>query len=171
MTPHLSTSQITKRTSPLLFVVPPLGEFWRSSLTNRRTAELQTTVDCQMPDRVRTKRQGMTLLEVVLALAILAMALGLLGQLVQTGARAAAAARDETRAQLACESVLAGVVAGAIAAQSVDGAPYEADPEWSYSLDVQPANTYGLISVRVSVVQNIADAIPPHRVYSSPLDA
>ena len=63
------------------------------------------------------RRGGFSLLEVILALAILVAALAVLGELVRSGVRNAQMARDLSRAQVLCESKLGEVFAGAIPAE------------------------------------------------------
>ena len=69
--------------------------------------------------RNNLRRRGLSLLEVVLALAILSGAFVALTQLVSTGLRAAANARDLTRAQIMAETVVSEIVAGLGHADSV----------------------------------------------------
>jgi hypothetical protein len=102
----------------------------------------------------------LTLLEVILALTVLAVSMSLLGELVRLGARSAGDARDVSRGVLVCQSILSEVVAGAIAAETTQGIPYELEPEWLYSLDVQPTDVTGLVAVRVTVVQDVAATRP-----------
>ena len=56
--------------------------------------------------------RGLSLLEVILAIAILGGALVTIGQLIRIGARSAAEARDLTMAQLYAESEMNGIAAG-----------------------------------------------------------
>ena len=60
----------------------------------------------------RSRRRGLSLLEVILAIAILGGALATIGQLIRVGARNAAEARDLTMAQLYAESEMNGIAAG-----------------------------------------------------------
>ena len=69
-------------------------------------------------NRSRSYREGITLLEIVLSLALIAIAMTLLAQLVSIGNRAAQYARDTSKAQLYCESVMAEVVAGLLPADA-----------------------------------------------------
>ena len=55
-------------------------------------------------------RNAFSLLEVILALSILAGAVAVLGELLRTGVRNAQTARDLTRAQMLCEEIEAEVV-------------------------------------------------------------
>ena len=96
-------------------------------------------------------RRGLSLLEVILALTILALALAAVGELVALGTRSAASARDVTRAQLLCESKMAELTATAYPITSEQSVLFETDPEWAYSIDAQPGNTGGLLSVTVTV--------------------
>ena len=64
-------------------------------------------------------RTGLSLLEVMLALAILGGALAAIGELMRIGARNAEKARDLTTAQMICESTMAEIQLGFIAMQSV----------------------------------------------------
>ena len=59
-------------------------------------------------------RRGLSLLEVVLAIAILGMSLATIGQLIRIGARNAVMARDLATAQMYAESTLADVAAGQV---------------------------------------------------------
>ena len=96
-----------------------------------------------------------SLLEVVLALAILVGALAVLGELVSLGTRNAQRARDLTQAQLLCESKLAEITSGISPAEPVQRATFEYDPEWLYSIEFEQAGQEGLVAVRVTVVQDL----------------
>jgi type II secretion system protein I len=110
--------------------------------------------------RRRQLRRGFTLLEVILALAIFAGSLAVVGELVRLGARNARDTRDLTQAQLLCESTMAEVAAGMIPAQAVGPTPCESNPDWSYSLDVEATNAASLLSVRVTLAPTAASTRP-----------
>jgi len=109
-------------------------------------------------DRRRGPR-GFTLLEVILALAILLTSLAAIGQLVYNAYRNAARVRDLTRAQLIAESILAELNAGALPLETVADAPVEdiddtVEPGWLYTVDIAPLELDGLLSVQVTVAQD-----------------
>lgn len=109
-------------------------------------------------DRRRGSR-GFTLLEVILALAILLTSLAAIGQLVYNAYRNAARVRDLTRAQLIAESILAELNAGALPPETVADAPVEdiddtVEPGWLYTVDIAPLELDGLLSVQVTVAQD-----------------
>ncbi|NUQ64425.1 MAG: type II secretion system minor pseudopilin GspI [Pirellulales bacterium] len=109
----------------------------------------------------RRARQAFSLLEIILALAILAGAVAVLGQLSNAGFENARLARDLTLAQLYCESKMAEIVAGLSPVEAQQGVPFEdtEDPaalEWTYTVEVNPAAQDGLLEVRVTVSQDPA---------------
>ncbi len=106
------------------------------------------------------RREGITLLEVVLALGLMAIAMTLLAQLVFIGNRAARDARDLSKAQLYCESVMSEVVVGIRTPDSVSLSPLDADLDWLYSIDVGTTSSETLSAVRVTVQQNTESARP-----------
>ncbi|MCH7726838.1 MAG: type II secretion system protein, partial [Planctomycetes bacterium] len=57
-------------------------------------------------------RQGLTLLEIILSIAILSVSLAAIGELLRIGSRSAKDARDLSRAQIHCQSKLAELTAG-----------------------------------------------------------
>jgi general secretion pathway protein I len=102
-------------------------------------------------------RRGFSLLEVILALAILAGTIAILGELVSLGVRNARAARDMTQAELLCESKMAEIAAGILLPEAVQSTACETDPDnWLYSLAVEPTDQEGLLSVTVTVVQDLS---------------
>jgi prepilin-type N-terminal cleavage/methylation domain-containing protein len=109
-------------------------------------------------------KAGFSLLEVILALAILAGAIAVLGEASRQGLRNAQFARDMAKAQLLCESKLAEIVAGITAAEPVDKAMFDltmtdsldpSEPAWLYSIETDPTEEVGLISVRVTVKRDL----------------
>jgi hypothetical protein len=92
----------------------------------------------------------------VLALAILAGAIAVVGELVRVGSLSAARARDLTQAQLICESKLAEITSGIAPPDPVSGATYELDVDWLYSVEAVTADIPGLMMLRVTAVQNLA---------------
>ena len=109
---------------------------------------------------------GFSLLEVVLALAILAGAVAVLGEVARSGMENARIARDLTAAQLLCESTLAEITAGATLPDPVYGVPYETvtdptEPDWLYSIEVEPVDEEGLIAVCVTVTKDLPPEMRP----------
>jgi prepilin-type N-terminal cleavage/methylation domain-containing protein len=105
-------------------------------------------------------RRGFSLLEVVLAAAILAGAIVVLGEAARHAMRNAEAARDLASAQLLCESRLAEIVSGVLPAESVQNVPIPTgldptEPAWVYSVEVEQLDVEGLTAVRVTVARDL----------------
>lgn len=98
-----------------------------------------------------TLPHGLSLLEVILALAILAGSVAAIGELLRNGMLNASDARDYTRAELHAESIMSQIVAGAIATGSISGAPVEDDPNFTYSVVTEQIDQAGLLGVHVTV--------------------
>jgi type II secretion system protein I len=126
--------------------------------------------------RINTRRrfsttapQAFSLLEVILAIAILTTAVAMLGECLRTAMRSAQSARNTTKAELFCESKLAELVAGILPAESVADAQIEevfddSDVGWLYSIDVLPLDELGLLEATVTVRQDLPDNLHPARV-------
>lgn len=99
----------------------------------------------------RQRRRGLTLWEVMLALAILGGSIAVIGQLVRLGVRSAGEARDLAQAQLLCEAKLAELSAGMEPLQGISAAPFPYELDWLYSVEVLPVDQAGLLAVRVTV--------------------
>ena len=104
----------------------------------------------------RSSRSGLSLLEVILAIAVMASSMALLGELIRIGGRHATAAVNMTKAQIHCETVVTQVALGVVPAENVEMVPVETDADWVYSLEVTTTDLESLISVRVSV-QHVED--------------
>jgi prepilin-type N-terminal cleavage/methylation domain-containing protein len=102
----------------------------------------------------KTRCRGLSLLEVMLALAILGGALTVLGMHIRTGARSAAIARDSTTAQLLAESKMAEIAAGVILPDTVYQEPADETGEWLCSVESLPIDQEGLLGVQVVVEQD-----------------
>lgn len=113
-------------------------------------------------------RRGLSLLEVILAMAILGMTLLSIGGLVHLGARQAVQAREMTTAQLLCEGKVAEITAGILPAEA--GGPWPFDlPEhagWVYYVDLQPLPQPGMLQMTVLVQENVQtwSYVDPRRV-------
>ncbi len=113
----------------------------------------------RLPSQTRM-RGGLSLLEVMLALAILGGSLAVVGELMRFGMRNAEAARDLSTAQVFCEAKVNEIAAGLLPPQPIASAPIEemanldAAGLWLYSVDVQQVDQQGLIAVTVRVFQD-----------------
>ena len=98
------------------------------------------------------QQKAFTLLEVILAIAILGVSLAIIGEGFRVGLRNIDEAQHEVRASLIAESVLSQVAAGAILPENTGDAAYEFDPNWVYSITSEPKNDVdGLLAVTVTV--------------------
>lgn len=114
---------------------------------------------------------GFSLLEVVLAFAILAVSFTMLSQLVGTGYRNAREAESLTEAQMIAQNVMEEFTLGMLARTPVANVPVSMDngliasptsqiPEWEYSIDWEPAPVDGLVMVLVRVNRaNVTQAV------------
>jgi prepilin-type N-terminal cleavage/methylation domain-containing protein len=108
--------------------------------------------------RVGLKRRGLSLMEVVLALAILGVALAMIGELIRIGSRAGEAARDDMEKQLIAESLINEIASSAVYPEPVFEQPVDDLGEWLYTVETEPVDEVGLIAVRVTIRK--ADAAP-----------
>ena len=106
--------------------------------------------------RQARRRGGFSLLEVILALAILVAALAVLGELIRSGVRNAQMARDLSRAQVLCETKLSEVFAGVVPAEKTSNSAIAEAPGWLYSIERDASGPSGLIKVHVTVEQDPA---------------
>lgn len=109
--------------------------------------------------RATKDRSGLSLLEVILSLAILAGAVATIGELVRQGSQHAQSARDLTRAQLLCESLLGELQAGL--REPEPAADVRIDDDWSYSIEAESLDNDGVRIVRLTVSQNRSASTRP----------
>lgn len=96
-------------------------------------------------------RRAISLLEVILALSLLAITMLLVAQLVSLGIRSAADARDFARAQRICENIVAELTAGALLPVSQSDVPARDEPDWLYSIETRTLTGTGLMALSVTV--------------------
>lgn len=107
---------------------------------------------------------GFTLLEVILAIALLAITLAAIGEVVRLALRNANDAADQPAARLVAQSVLAELKSGA--RQLIDFGPAPLDSEsawdkWSVQVIIEPTVTDQLLQVRVLVDREIVASARP----------
>ena len=98
-----------------------------------------------------TFRNGLTLLEIILALTIFFGAMTVLSQLAWNGSRAAVQARLKTQAIIRCEAKLAEVIARVEALQPKTRAPFPDNTQWTYSIHVSESQYPDLLQIQVTV--------------------
>lgn len=95
------------------------------------------------------KRHGYTLLEILMATAILLLGLtAILGIMRSTHQRSVAAA-DLADAQLACQTLLNELLAQQSRIKPIPAKPIEGLPDWKITVTVYPATQSGLFTVHV----------------------
>ena len=128
-----------------------------------------------MKPRCGSTRKGFSLLEILLALAILGGSLALLSRIAETGTSAAREARDLSVARILTQSKLSellldsmstGVSPQSVAPTLVESFDSQSTTPFYYGVDVQPAPLDGLLAIKVTVeAQNPNDG-PPLARYS-----
>ena len=113
------------------------------------------------PTVLLAPRRGLSLLEVILAIAVLGGCMAVIGELVRMGVRNAEEARELTKAQLLCESKLEEVAAGVTPLESASAVAFELDPEWTYTIETGSLDQQGLVQVRVTVQPVESDRLYP----------
>jgi len=105
--------------------------------------------------------RGLTLLEIVLALTILAGSLVVLAELVRIGARNASMSRGVTQAQLLCQSKLAELTSGMTEPTVTSPTMFLEDPNWLYAVNLERIDEQGLLAVQVTVIENVPEGRTP----------
>ncbi len=105
-------------------------------------------------------RHGLSLIEVILALAILGVALAIIGEILRQGFISASEARWRSEAQLLCDSKMAEIASGILPLESASMTSIENNPDWEYEVEVSNAEIDGLLRVQVSVQQAAVDTNP-----------
>lgn len=104
-----------------------------------------------------TARPALSLMEVILALAIMMMSLVAIGRLVDVGIDRSLDAQFQTRATLLAESKLAEVEAGVIPIQTGSSGVFDDAPDWSWAVESQPGEVANLYQVTVRVYRTSND--------------
>ena len=106
---------------------------------------------------------GFTLLEVILALAILAGAVAVLGEIMAIAGRHGREAQAGVRAQLLASSVMDEILSGMVELIPVSKHPLESTDTvpWVYSVNVETTTITGLSAVEVVVEQDLEPQFSP----------
>ncbi len=104
-----------------------------------------------------TRRAGLTLLEVLVALAVFLLSVVGLGTLTSMSMDRAAEVRQQSWAIQRCQSKLAEVIAGVVPLSGQTDQAFEEDPDWIWSLDIQDSGITGLSLVTVRVKRQASD--------------
>jgi uncharacterized membrane protein YgcG len=100
-------------------------------------------------------------LEVLTALAIFVMAMGVFASIYLRNGQIAAAVRRQNLATRLCQSKLHEVVAGVVPMTSQDDTPFDEEPDYTWSLEADNGPTDGLWLVTVSVKRTGSDENAP----------
>src|SRR5438552_13621462 len=104
-----------------------------------------------------SRRRGLTLLEVLVALGIFLMSFAAISQLVSLSADRALEVQQQTQATQLCQAKLAEVAAGVVPLSGQSGVPFDEDPKFLWSVDAAQADISGLWKVTVRVTLERSD--------------
>lgn len=107
-------------------------------------------------------RRGLSLLEVLLAIAILGGSLAAIGGLVRIGILSALQTRLRSEANILCDTKMAELSAGVLELREFSLTPIQNEPGWVYSVGVESSNEVGLLYVTVTVGQS--ESVDPMEV-------
>ncbi|HEX4590188.1 MAG TPA: hypothetical protein VH120_09695 [Gemmataceae bacterium] len=102
-------------------------------------------------------RSGLSLLEVLAALAIFLFSLVALSQLISIGSGHAREIEWLGQGSLIAQSRMAEALAGSIPLSSQSDATCDEDSDWSWSMDAEPDTPPGLYRVKITVSRNRPD--------------
>ena len=101
--------------------------------------------------RIGRRRKGISLLEVILAVAILGGSMVVIGHGFFLGYRSVRNARMIGTGNRLADSAMAELAAGVIEPNSVGSSAFQDEPNWSYSIDIEDAEVPGLLTAMVTV--------------------
>jgi type II secretion system protein I len=96
-------------------------------------------------------RNGLTLLEVLVALGVFLVSFVALSQLIKMSGDRAVETQQQLQASRLCQSKMAEVIGGAMPLTSQSAVPFDEDPAWLWSLDCEQSNYPNLWNVSVQV--------------------
>lgn len=133
---------------------------------NARPPRFQRSLQSCSPG-LRSKRAGLSLLEVLISVAIFLGAMTAIIFALNSGQRSEIAARLQSEAVLRCETVMGEIVSGVSEATSSDGNRFTDDEEgrWQWSAQVTDAGVTGLLQVTV-VVEHRPNGDQPNASFS-----
>ena len=107
----------------------------------------------------KNRNRGLSLLEVILALAILGISMAAIGQLFFLGARSATQAMLRNEANILADTKMAELVAGILEPQSTGQTGIAEAPGWVYSIMIEDGDQPGL-KVATVIVQTTGEQVP-----------
>ena len=151
-------SPIVPRAEQLSSAVPALRPQLNPPLTAAQTLLFRTN-HCTEVLRPQRRRSGISLLEVVLALSILAMSAGILASITATAVNNGMIGHRLATAQILAESKMAEVLTGAIPVQAGIDWTQITDPvpegTWYYRLEITVTGNQDMIGVRLAITDEI----------------
>lgn len=99
------------------------------------------------------RREGFSLMEVILAMSILLGGVVVLGRLASIGAKHARTAEDLAAAQLLCEARITEILAGIAPAETLEEEPLPNSPDWVISQELLPLEQPGVVALSVTVTR------------------
>lgn len=101
----------------------------------------------------RTRRAGLSLLEVMLATTVLLGSVIVLSQIAFVGTAHMDAARQYAAAQLVCQARMNEMLAGALPIEELSGQAIPELPGWGLSVKVESAGQPGLLAIEVTAAE------------------
>jgi prepilin-type N-terminal cleavage/methylation domain-containing protein len=121
-------------------------------------------VSCRAHGRRRCRRQALTLLEVLIALAIFLLAMVVFGEMIVQNGETATYIQRLNLANRLCKSKMAEVASGLVPLSSQDEVAFDDAPDFTWSLDAESGAVDGLWTVTVTVRRPPTDNAAPIEV-------
>lgn len=102
-------------------------------------------------------RRGFSLMEVLLATAILLGSVLVLMELAGIGRHYIQSVDRRTTAQLLCQTKMSELLAGIQRVEPVEQRVFEDQPDWNYTIEVTPVSGTDLVSLKVTVMENVVE--------------
>jgi len=103
--------------------------------------------------KVRHTAPAFSLLEVILATAIIAASSMVLLRLISTGTQHQRRGERRATAQMICQSLIDQMMINPELQQSVEDQAVEGHPDWKYTTQIEPTEHQGLIRVRIRAAE------------------